>query len=86
MPCLLVPHRLLNIGLTNRERGPWWAFFCVFLAAGNAFAQAATAGANGIRRLTMPLVLDGKMSRAVLCRRSARFEAIVVLVLCCLLN
>jgi len=34
---------------------------CFFLAAGNAFAQAPPAGTDGIRRLTTPLVLDGKM-------------------------
>ena len=36
-------------------------FLCVFLGACNAFAQAAPAGSDGIRRLTTPLVLDGKM-------------------------
>jgi hypothetical protein len=34
---------------------------CFFLAAGNAFAQAPPAGTDGIRRLTTPIVLDGKM-------------------------
>ena len=36
-------------------------FLCVFLSACNAFAQGRPAGADGIRRLTTPLVLDGKM-------------------------
>jgi hypothetical protein len=36
-------------------------FLCFFLAAGNAFAQAPPAGTDGIRRLTTPIVLDGKM-------------------------
>ena len=36
-------------------------FLCYFLGACNAFAQVAPAGPDGIRRLTTPLVLDGKM-------------------------
>jgi CubicO group peptidase (beta-lactamase class C family) len=36
-------------------------FLCFFLGACNAFAQVAPAGSDGIRRLTTPLVLDGKM-------------------------
>jgi hypothetical protein len=35
-------------------------FLCVFFGACNAFAQAPAA-ADGIRRLTTPLLLDGKM-------------------------
>ena len=35
--------------------------FCVFLAACNGIAQAAAKGADGLSRLTRPLVLDGKM-------------------------
>jgi CubicO group peptidase (beta-lactamase class C family) len=36
-------------------------FLCVLLAACNGIAQAASEGADGIGKLTRPLVLDGKM-------------------------
>ena len=36
-------------------------FLCFILGACNAFAQVAPVGSDGIRRLTTPLVLDGKM-------------------------
>ena len=39
----------------------WTLVGFVFLAACNGVAQAATEGADGISRLTRPLILDGKM-------------------------
>jgi len=39
----------------------WTLVGFLFLAAGHGIAQAAPEGADGISRLTRPLVLDGKM-------------------------
>ena len=53
-PAAEFPFRKLRVRI-------WTLVGFLFLAAGHGIAQAAPEGADGISRLTRPLILDGKM-------------------------
>ena len=62
MPVITTPLAEFPVGKLLARIWTLVGFLCVLLAACNGIAQVAPESADGIGKLTRPLVLDGKLS------------------------